>query len=94
MAGLWEHWLGADGSELETMAILTVSANRAVAPIHDRMPVIVKPAYYDEWLDPQSDTDRLEQLLRPYGGHDLHYYAVKLTVNNPRFDGPTCIEAM
>lgn len=94
-AGLWDHWEGRDAEQpIDSCSIIVTQANKTVQAIHDRMPVIVKPAYYDEWLDPQSDTDRLEQLLRPYGGHDLHYYAVKLTVNNPRFDGPTCIEAM
>jgi putative SOS response-associated peptidase YedK len=65
-AGLWEHWLGADGSEIETMAILTVAANATVAPIHDRMPVIVAPGHFDRWLDctPGSATGVLD-LLRP-----------------------------
>ena len=36
-AGLWEHWLGADGSEFDTMAILTVAANATVSAVHDRM---------------------------------------------------------
>ena len=40
-AGLWEHWLGADGSEIETMAILTVPANAVAGRIHDRMPAII-----------------------------------------------------
>jgi putative SOS response-associated peptidase YedK len=51
LAGLWENWLGADGSEIETMAILTVAANTTVATIHDRMPVILAPAAFDCWLD-------------------------------------------
>src|SRR5581483_8470168 len=42
-AGLREDWLGADGSEIETMAILTVPANALLQPIHDRMPAILPP---------------------------------------------------
>lgn len=51
MAGLYEQWMGADGSEIETMAILTVAANRTVAPAHDRMPAILPPAQFERWLD-------------------------------------------
>lgn len=50
-AGLWEHWLGADGSEMLSMAILTTAANATVAAIHDRMPVILAPAVHETWLD-------------------------------------------
>jgi putative SOS response-associated peptidase YedK len=65
MAGLYEHWLGADGSELETMAILTTDANDFMAPIHDRMPVIVDPADFDLWLDCRPGTsDAVMPLLR------------------------------
>ena len=41
MAGLWEHWLGPDGSEIESCTIIVTDANALLAPIHDRMPVIL-----------------------------------------------------
>lgn len=50
-AGIWEHWLGADGSEMESMAILTVPAGPDTAHLHDRMPAILAPAQYADWLD-------------------------------------------
>ncbi len=53
-AGLWDHWLGADGSELETMAILTVEANSDVSSLNDRMPIVLDPGDYDAWLDVSS----------------------------------------
>ena len=53
-AGIWVHWLGADGSELETMAILTAPANAEMTGIHDRMPLVLDPEYYDLWLDCRS----------------------------------------
>jgi putative SOS response-associated peptidase YedK len=50
-AGLWETLLGADGSEIDTAAILTSAANDLVSPIHDRMPVVLPPEAWDRWLD-------------------------------------------
>lgn len=49
-AGIWEHWMGPDGSELESMAILTTAANTALAPIHHRMPVVIEKNDFARWL--------------------------------------------
>jgi putative SOS response-associated peptidase YedK len=57
-AGLTEHWAGKDGSELETGLILTTFANRVIAPIHDRMPVVVPSAHFDRWLDCKANSPR------------------------------------
>lgn len=62
-AGLWEHWMGADGSELETGLILTTTPNREVAQIHDRMPVVIQPQDYDTWLS--GDAKDAEALIHP-----------------------------
>lgn len=51
LAGLVETWSSADGSEIDTGAILTVDANEAVAQVHHRMPVIIGPGDVDRWLD-------------------------------------------
>jgi putative SOS response-associated peptidase YedK len=89
MAGLWEHWLGADGSEVETMAILTTSANRAVAALHDRMPVIIPPSQFDLWLDCRPGTaDFIRDLLRPAPDDALDIVEVSPKLNNPRNEGP------
>jgi putative SOS response-associated peptidase YedK len=65
-AGLWEHWIGADGSEIETAAIITTTPNAEIAKIHDRMPVIVEPGVLAAWLDcnhvPANDAARI---IRP-----------------------------
>ena len=50
LAGLYETWIGSDGSELDTACILTVSANGATVAIHDRMPAILAPKDFDLWL--------------------------------------------
>lgn len=89
MAGIWEHWLGADGSELETMAILTVRANRTMQPIHDRMPVILAANAFDTWLDCRSGSaEAAAELLVPAPDDLLEIVPVSRTLNNPRNEGP------
>lgn len=89
LAGLWEHWLGADGSELETMALLTVAANRSVAAIHDRMPVILNPSQFERWLDCRSGSAvEVMDMLEPADDALLSATALKPAVNNPRLEGP------
>ena len=60
--GIWEHWLGADGSELETAAMLTAAPNALIANIHDRSPVVIQPQDYDRWL---STDENVRDLLVP-----------------------------
>ena len=50
MAGLWERWLGSDGSELDTCTILTTAANSLIQPLHDRMPVLIPDVLEEAWL--------------------------------------------
>lgn len=89
LAGLWEHWLGADGSEIETMAILTVSANTAVGRIHDRMPVILEPVQFEAWLDVSSGRSEAAQaMLRPAAEGHLAIAEVSRMLNNSRNEGP------
>ncbi|TBW34428.1 SOS response-associated peptidase [Siculibacillus lacustris] len=65
-AGLVETWAGADGSEIDTAAILTTAANPALAVIHDRMPAILPPADFAAWLDTGNvDAAAAARLLRP-----------------------------
>jgi putative SOS response-associated peptidase YedK len=65
-AGLWERWERADGMPVETCAILTTQANERVRPIHERMPVILRPDHYDAWLDPSvQQAEVLQPLLAP-----------------------------
>jgi putative SOS response-associated peptidase YedK len=65
-AGIWETWMGADGSELETAAIITTDANAEVATIHTRSPVVIAPEDFEPWLDCSNDNLRdIVPLLRP-----------------------------
>ena len=89
LAGLYENWLGADGSEIETMAILTVPANGTVAPVHDRMPAILQPEDFGAWLDCRSVlADAAARLLLPAPGDLLEVVEIGPEIGNPRNEGP------
>lgn len=91
-AGIWEHWTGADGSELLSCAIITTDANELVAQVHDRMPVIVPRDAYDVWLQPEGVPLReLEELLRPYPASEMAMTPISRRINNPRNDDPQCL---
>lgn len=92
-AGLWEVWNGPHGELLESCTILTTKADGPVAPIHERMPVIVPPSEYDHWLDPfVQDPREVQALLRSFDSPELEAYPVSPLVNRPGNDGPRLIE--
>ncbi len=94
MAGLYDHWVGADGSELESMAILTTAANATVGTIHDRMPVIIQLEDFDRWLDVSSGSAlSVLDLLRPAPDTLLDLTPVNPKLNNARNEGPDLLEA-
>jgi putative SOS response-associated peptidase YedK len=84
-AGLWERW-----HDIESCTILTTDANELMAQIHDRMPVILSPNDYGEWLDPAATEPG--KLLTPLPSDDLVSYPVNPVVNKARNEGPECIE--
>jgi putative SOS response-associated peptidase YedK len=90
-AGLWELWQSRDGSEITSCTIITTRANAALERVHDRMPVILDPADYAAWLDPEEgDLQRLLALLAPCSESLLRLQTVGLRVNDPRNDDPEC----
>lgn len=90
-AGIWEHWEG-QGEMIDSCAIIVTQANELVAPIHDRMPVILDPADYEPWMDPElQDPERLKALLRPYPAERMRAYPVSTRVNNPKNDQPELV---
>jgi putative SOS response-associated peptidase YedK len=82
-AGLWESWIDkTTGEELETCTIITTEANEVLKPVHDRMPVILKAEGYDEWLDAKvKNTEKLQELLKPYLAKEMDFHAVSRSVN-------------
>ncbi len=91
LAGLSEHWPSPDGSVIETCSIITTTANELMAPIHDRMPVVLSPESIATWLELSTKPDELKDLLRRCAADILTAYTVSNLVNNPRFDSPSCI---
>ncbi len=91
LAGLWERW-EQDGSAIESCTILTTEPNDLLAPIHNRMPVILHPDDYDEWLDRTvQKADPLLHLMRSFPGDEMAYTPVSTLVNNARNEDPACV---
>lgn len=95
MAGLWDYWGGADGSELETCTIITTSANELMQPIHNRMPVILKEEEFATWLDPRIQKPiLLENYLKPFPSEELELYPVTTFVNSPSNNSEECLKPL
>jgi putative SOS response-associated peptidase YedK len=92
-AGLWSGWKDpASGDVRRTFTIVTTTANALMAPIHDRMPVILPPETWARWLDPRlEDIGELQGLLVPAPDDELEAFPVVPLVNNVRNDGPALI---
>jgi len=91
-AGLWETWTGPNGEEMETAAIVTTRANRALADIHDRMPVIIPPEAFNLWLDCTNvDAETAASLIAPAPENLLEAYEVSTAVNRTANDNPDLI---
>jgi putative SOS response-associated peptidase YedK len=91
-AGLWETWKSPEEELIRSCSIVTTTPNELMAPIHDRMPVILSRKSEGLWLNPaQQDTDTLKSLLAPYIAADMEAYTVSSLVNSPRNDTPDLI---
>lgn len=94
-AGLYEIWHEGKPDELATFTIITGEPNELVAPIHNRMPAIVKPADYERWLDPaMTDPEALADMLRPYPAGEMSARRISTLVNSPRNNTPAILEPL
>ncbi len=88
-AGLWDEWRSPDGEVVRTCSIITTAANHAIAPVHDRMPVILRSEQMGDWLDPKNmKVEEVVSLLQPRRDDEIAMYAVSTRVNSPAYDGP------
>ena len=92
-ASIWDDWRrGPD--RIESCAILTTAANDLVAPIHNRMPVILDRSLYDLWLDADADPGELQRVLLPFPASRMVAIPVSPRVNSPAVDDPECEKAV
>ena len=91
-AGLYDTWRASDGEPVTSCTIITTDANELVAPIHERMPVIIPKRQYQSWLDPElQDVVKLVSLLSPLPARQMQAYEVSRLVNAPANNAPECI---
>jgi putative SOS response-associated peptidase YedK len=92
-AGLWESWMGPNGEEMETAAIVTTTANLQLAPLHHRMPVILPPEAFELWLDNRNvDAETAAALIAPASEDLLAVHPVSEEVNRAASDSAALIE--
>ncbi|GGG12812.1 SOS response-associated peptidase [Paenibacillus abyssi] len=95
MAGLYDTWVAPDGRKISSCTILTTQPNELMAPIHDRMPVILRPEDEAAWLDRcNQEPSLLQQLLLPFPSEALEAYPVAAAVGSVKNDDPMCIEPL
>ncbi len=106
-AGLWDRWVkppsrdNADtdldeappSETIESFTIITQPANEAIAPLHDRMPVILQSRHYDWWLKTDDLRSEMHKSAMAFPENSpLKIYPVSNLVNSPKTDDPHCIE--
>jgi putative SOS response-associated peptidase YedK len=96
-AGLWESWTPPDaaggGAEpVLTFTILTTAPNTFASKWHDRMPAILAPSLWNEWVAAGTEPARLQAMLTPYAGDDLRAWPVTPRMNKVAFESPACAE--
>jgi putative SOS response-associated peptidase YedK len=89
-AGIWESWQPPAGGVIESCAILTTEANDLVRPLHDRMPVVIAPERFADWLS-SGDLLGLATLLRPWPAEEMLCAPANPYVNDARHEGPACL---
>ena len=95
LAGLWDSWRDAEGRWMRTCAIVTTEANAVVAPLHNRMPVVLPEAAWGGWLDPGAlDVGGARALLVPAPPEVLERHPVSAAVNSARDDAPDLVEIL
>jgi len=90
-AGIWDRWKDPSGNWVKTCSILTTTPNAVTSPIHDRMPVILDPDDYDQWLDPgMTSVGAASELLKPYDARQMRCYPITTRINSAANDDAEC----
>lgn len=95
-AGLWEAWRDPNGPPdakiMRTFTIITGPPNELVAPIHDRMPVILPRENYAAWLSPDTTSEDRTAMLKPFPAEAMRAYPISPRVSSPRNDDVALLE--
>jgi putative SOS response-associated peptidase YedK len=94
-AGLWATWRDPEsGERLDSCTIITTGANALVAPVHDRMPVIVPRALESAWIDPALTPAEVDAMLVAYPADHMEAAEASTLVNSARNDGPELLDPL
>ncbi|MCF8151177.1 MAG: SOS response-associated peptidase [Burkholderiaceae bacterium] len=92
-AGLLAVWTSPEGQDVVTACVITTTPNAVMAPIHERMPVLLPRQHFDAWLDPaMRDSEALRAWLVPAADDAMRAYPVSSRVSNARNEGPELLE--
>nr|WP_317451571.1 SOS response-associated peptidase [Methylobacter psychrophilus] len=89
-AGLWEHW-ECQQETVYSCTIITTAANAKIAPVHDRMPVIITPDFYNRWLDKKTTTIKMADFLTADAYRTIQITPISARVNNPLHNDIECL---
>jgi len=89
-AGLWEHWEHQQET-VYSCTIITTAANAKIAPVHDRMPVIITPDFYNRWLDKKTTTINMANFLTADAYRTIQITPISARVNNPLHNDIECL---
>jgi len=93
LAGLWECWTPPEGPPVLSVTLITTEANACVAPVHDRMPVILPREAHATWLDPAGEApEAVLPMLRPYPAERMTRTPVSTRLNSAREDDSSLVE--
>ena len=97
-AGLWERWIDKDSPDkplLVSCTIVTTASSPSVQHIHNRMPVILSPQYYEDWLNAGlNDTGEINGIFQIGTVQEMTHYPVSKAVNTVKNNGPGLIQKL
>lgn len=91
-AGLYDIWKDTEDKEIASFTIITTGPNGLVAPIHNRMPVILERESEEKWLEEPADMSKLISLLKPFPENKMEAYPVSRAVNYGENDSEELIK--
>lgn len=86
-AGIYQMKTLTNGQTVPQVCLITTGANDVMAPIHDRLPVILNPDQYKHWAHPKTPYDELTFLFKPTNKEGLHLFPVTQAVNKASYQG-------